>query len=550
MKRPFAALLAGILSIAMLCSISALSVEPAPLSDSALSVESASLSASSPQEYITFEQYLEKYGEETVIEGFKVAEARAMGYDQATLDSLFNPDPEVGKSLFESLSEGEFLGFKVLGVSDTEPDAPNMVIYLDREERVLNNDFFITPTAMEKTDFYEYYYSNSKPDPTALNRAYEPNFGSYFYKYSYSWQGFYQCDTTVTFDNTTLGCGTQDSNMYIFLNAQSDQGTIDFGLMAAPGADNRNKGLYAFWNPSEGDMAVEPYPKVLASSYSIKDKTMTLERKTVTIKLSVGTGQVAMSLESGGSILFYRICNLPGLTFESGKPLTFVQAMSCVEENGKETLPTNGSYFKNVKFSNTILYDTQKSYPFTTMGPYTYFTFLAKPRNISYSYSDSANTQTVSIAYNNPLYALNQPNRDLTTIQTPPPVSREPLNELRAYIADMESIGAHMDEYPSELGTLAVYRTPNPRTGGKYNAIFYRTDGTYIDFYSLLPACWHPYFNPRDIQFSEDGTLLTFISPIEEPDGSMSTIEWGDTLCTVDLTTGKMLSMEPINLSP
>lgn len=538
MKRPFTTLLAGVLSIAMLCSISVLAAEPAPLS------------ASSPQEYITFDQYLEKYGEETVIEGFKVAEARAMGYDQATLDSLSDPDPEVGKSLFESLSEGEFLGFKVLGVSDTEPDAPNMVIYLDREERVLNNDFFITPTAMEKTDFYEYYYSNSKPDPTALNRAYEPNSGSYFYKYSYSWQGFYQCDTTVTFDNTTLGCGTQDSNMYIFLNAQSDQGTIDFGLMAAPGADNRNKGLYAFWNPSEGDMAVEPYPKVLASSYSIKDKTMTLERKTVTIKLSVGTGQVAMSLESGGSILFYRIFNLPGLTFESGKPLTFVQAMSCVKANGKETLPTNGSYFKNVKFSNTILYDTQKSYPFTTMGPYTYFTFLAKPRNISYSYSDSANTQTVSIAYNNPLYALNQPNRDLTTIQTPPPVSREPLNELRAYIADMESIGAHMDEYPSELGTLAVYRTPNPRTGGKYNAIFYRTDGTYIDFYSLLPACWHPYFNPRDIQFSEDGTLLTFISPIEEPIDTMRTIEWGDTLCTVDLTTGKMLSMEPINLSP
>ncbi len=561
MKRPFAALLAGILSIAMLCSISALSVEPAPLSDSALSVESASLSASSPQEYITFDQYLEKYGEETVIEGFKVAEARAMGYDQATLDSLSNPDPEVGKSLFESLSEGEFLGFKVLGISDVAPDSPNIMIRLDREGRMVGStssdisiDSSIAPQTEVIANNYKYYYTTNKPDQTALNHAYEYNAGSYFYKYSYSWQKCYQCDTTVAFQGTTLHNGTQDCIMYLFLVAKSDTATLDFGLMANPSDSGRNKGLYAFYNynynvsrDKKDEFYVESFPKVKASNYDPNSNTITLERKTVTIQLAVNTNQVAMSMESDGSNIFYLVYNAPGLISNTQKSLTFLQAMSCVEANGKYTQSTNGAYFKPVMFKDSKLYTAEGTKPFTVMGDYTYFTFVCRPNNITFGYSNPINVENVSIAYNNSENCSIASVDDNTTTNKH---DKTTLDGMRSYIADLEWAGAHLDEYPSELGTLAVYRTPNPRTGAQYGAIFYRNDGTYIDFGSLLPACWHPYFNPRDIQFSEDGTLLTFISPIEEPDGSMSTIEWGDTLCTVDLTTGKMLSMEPINLSP
>lgn len=106
-------------------------------------------------------------------------------------------------------------------------------------------------------------------------------------------------------------------------------------------------------------------------------------------------------MESGGSMIFYKEIPLSGLVGGvSGKSLTFVQAMSCMEQNEGYTTPNSGSYFKNVQFSNTIVYSQGiGGRPLLTMGPATYFTFICKPDHISYNFDDAKNTEIVSIEY-------------------------------------------------------------------------------------------------------------------------------------------------------
>lgn len=135
---------------------------------------------------------------------------------------------------------------------------------------------------------YRVYFSDNKPDNTndLLGCAYEPYSGTYMYKYSYAYDNNYLCSTDVRFSNTQLKCGTQDNCMYTYIVAKSNSQTLDFGLMTNPSDSSRNKGLYACYNPSNSDLVVEAYPKVRATSYG--NDSMTLENKTVTIRLSIG----------------------------------------------------------------------------------------------------------------------------------------------------------------------------------------------------------------------------------------------------------------------
>lgn len=376
---------------------------------------SASAAAPSDENYITFEEYLEKYGEENVIEGFERAEAEAMGYDQAEMAAYLQE--EEGKSLYECLSEGKFLGFTVLGVSDVAPGDPSMLIRLDPDEKESHfapiAEKPVSPPSVSaaiETPYgpHKVFHSGNMPDANALALAYEENAGSYFYKYSYSWNGDYSCETTVTFNGTELHCGSQGNNMYIFLNALSGSAHMEFGFMANPTGNERNKGLYAYYNlrrsNNEKEFNVEPLPKVKASSVDTANKTMILENKTITMKLGVTNNKAQAYTECNGSMLYYREFDVLGLVANTSAPLTFMQAMSCVndlstESDPKETDLKSKSYFKNVKFSNTLLYNLSGARPFTTAGPNTYFTFLCKHDCISYNFDDIANTQTVSIHY-------------------------------------------------------------------------------------------------------------------------------------------------------
>lgn len=130
------------------------------------------------------------------------------------------------------------------------------------------------------------------------------------------------------------------------------------------------------------------------------------------------------------------------------------------------------------------------------------------------------------------------------------------LDQLAASIEEWKNFaGANSsyELYPGRLGTLFVgYRSGTPH-GGSREMIFVRTDGSELDILELLPRYFMlgaNYAEPREIRFSEDESRLTFVTPIREGKGGFGEPEevknWGDTLCTVDLASGTMESMKPL----
>ena len=371
--------------------------------------------------YISVDEYLAKYGTTNVIKGFNKAETEhkvnvlktANETEKASLMNDVDTFSSEPNELYMSITEGEFLGLDIIGISDLAPDDTRLSIKV-RDNRVSNNQSSLvvaedatmqtmsTRATNQIKDYtnYRVYFSDNEPNNTndLLGGAYEPESGTYMYKYSYAYDNNYLCSTDVQFSNTQLKCGTESNNMYTYIAAKSNQETLDFGLMANPSASNRNQGLYACYNPSSGVFNVEAYPKVQATSYG--NNMMTLENKTVTIRLSIGNGTAEMYMESNGSCIYYKTINMSSLISGGSTPLTFIQAMSCVKANGTNTSLTSGSYFKNVRFNNTSLYsfDSSNTRTFSTYGPYTYYTFIAKPSKMSFSYG--SNYESMSIIYN------------------------------------------------------------------------------------------------------------------------------------------------------
>jgi hypothetical protein len=81
---------------------------------------------------------------------------------------------------------------------------------------------------------------------------------------------------------------------------------------------------------------------------------------------------------------------------------------------------------------------------------------------------------------------------------------------------------------------------------------FVKNNGTVVEIVSLLPGYGfgaNYYLRPREISLDPEGNTLTFITPVMETlDEMAGTVkDWGDTLCTVDLRTGTMVSMEPLS---
>lgn len=365
--------------------------------------------------YISVDDYMAKYGRENVIEGFNKAEATneaMLSGDFADVSALSDIDVDDSEpnDLFLSLEEGKFLGLDIIGVSDLPPEDTKFSVKV-KDNGFSANHNNITPeepsaersvaarATNRKVSYsnYDVYYSDTLPSSSDLNAAYEPNSGSYIYKYSYAYDNNYLCSADVQFSNTQLKCGSQSNNMYTYIAAKSNSQTLDFGLMANPSASNRNKGMYACYNTG-GSFDVEAYPKVQATSYG--NDLMTLENKTVTIRLSIGNETAEMYMESNGSCIYYKTINISSLVSGSSAPLTFIQAMSCVEANNNYTSLTSGAYFKNVRFNNPKLYsyDSSSARSFSTYGPYTYYVFAAKPAKTSFGYGSSY--ESISINYN------------------------------------------------------------------------------------------------------------------------------------------------------
>ena len=112
--------------------------------------------------------------------------------------------------------------------------------------------------------------------------------------------------------------------------------------------------------------------------------------------------------------------------------------------------------------------------------------------------------------------------------------------------------------FDHRLGKLYVETLimPNKPPFSDYSVttmLFVKNNGLQIDISKLMPPypdiAWGAkcYLEPTDIHF--EGDLLIFTTPVLEGD-DMETQEvkdWGPTRCTVDLNTGKMLSLEPLS---
>lgn len=418
----FKKIIAGASCVAILLSSNIITfAETANTAIGAPPLASNSAQMLSPKtEYISIDDYFAKYGEENIIAGFNEAEAAhaallnnesSESVNAIQNDAIDNEPNDV----YLSLKEGKFLGLDIIDVSDLPPDDIRFSVRLKDDSFSERHNIANATTQPENNNavaragnqkksyaFFDVYYSDNEPllDGDLYGGAYEPTSGTYMYKFSYAYDNNYLCSTNVQFSNTQLKCGSQQNNMYTYIAAKPGKETLDFGLMANPSADNRNKGMYACYNPGKGVLEVETYPKVQATSYG--NNAMTLENKTVTIRLSVGNGTVEMYMESNGSCIYYKVENMPGFISGSGKQLTFLQAMSCVEHEGKTTNLTSGAYFKNVRFSNTQLYSYDSSFPrsFSTYGPYTYYTFIANPSKMTFVSDSSSNYESMSINYN------------------------------------------------------------------------------------------------------------------------------------------------------
>lgn len=107
--------------------------------------------------------------------------------------------------------------------------------------------------------------------------------------------------------------------------------------------------------------------------------------------------------------------------------------------------------------------------------------------------------------------------------------------------------------YPGKMGTVYVEYQFGTSHGTACVMGYVDAEGRILDIGDLLPRYFTygaNYLSPSEITFSEDGTRLTFITPIKEGKGGYGEPEeikdWGDTLCTVDLTAGTIVSMEPV----
>lgn len=102
--------------------------------------------------------------------------------------------------------------------------------------------------------------------------------------------------------------------------------------------------------------------------------------------------------------------------------------------------------------------------------------------------------------------------------------------------------------YPGPLGTVFLGRRAGVPHGGGTELLFVAADGAVLDIQNLLPSHFMygaDYLNPRDLQFSEDGGTLTFITPVKVGDAiTGEESDWGDTLCTVDLIAGTVEFLE------
>ena len=388
-------------------------------------------------DFISFSEYLTKYGEENVIVGFNQADARyeaeILGVESTLTDSVSRSQSD----LFDALASGVFLNLEVIGVSDLPPGDPGFLVQLNHEGRpslpsVVDSDVdlshkigemgtrtpFSTPSVTELTSPRSrvHWRASSGDTPQAIANAYgEWDSGGYFYKFAYAFENNYYAETTATFNNTQIkGTSTQSMNAYIYLGAQSGSGTVEIGLMAAPNDSIRRQGLYVYY--FFGGMFVESTPRV-PGTYNSSTNTITVSNGSARIILSIGqssgVGISEFNVSYNGNAPFYKIISTPGISCNQGSTsnpaLSFIHCMSYISPTAGGVNMNSGASFTNVTFGNFRLVSVDRGErSFHTNSVATRFVYVQNPRKTAspplpgITFTPNGNTsETVSINYHN-----------------------------------------------------------------------------------------------------------------------------------------------------
>lgn len=110
---------------------------------------------------------------------------------------------------------------------------------------------------------------------------------------------------------------------------------------------------------------------------------------------------------------------------------------------------------------------------------------------------------------------------------------------------NQSGLSTQFECYPGPRGALAVYTQGGTPHGSACMMLYVDRSGKQTRIDQLLPVYGFGqqyYLIPRDIAFDETSDQLTFITPVKSEEK-----DWGDTRCTFDTASGKIVSMEPLS---
>ena len=135
------------------------------------------------------------------------------------------------------------------------------------------------------------------------------------------------------------------------------------------------------------------------------------------------------------------------------------------------------------------------------------------------------------------------------TLGDPVAIAIEPLIASVEDWRDTAGPSSTWETWECPTGTLLYTRYTGTPHGSNEGLLFVRKNGEKLRISGLLPTygIWWSFgnhFHPREITLDEAGHLLTFVTPLPNETGEPT-----DTLCTVNLNAGVLLSLQPLSAS-
>jgi len=394
--------------------------------------------------FISPKEYMATYGKDAIIQGFsdsiylslvKAHKAHATDMnsdmlDERSIDKLLLVASDEAILLFDSIRVGFWADMKILGVSDLPPSDPMFELKLEPppyfENRQLSFQSDDVKLESNNTRSYTTINGTSGGIPYRVHHngsfdlKIEPPHGAFFYKYSWWNSGDSAAEVDVVFNNTTIKFSNQYShNAYIYVAAQNNNATIDFGVMSAKDVPhlrpfynvNNPKAFHAWPNQILGVAAPD-------ASGNRRFTNGTLQIHLHVTSTSSGSGAQRLRIGTGGGVwnLFTFNSAFSTLKFDhrpgvNNGALSFIQAMSFVRAGGNTTT-TSGAHLGQVTFRNQRLlrktanvpggggaayvYTVNRTTPFSTNSTGMRYVFIQRPNNCAYTISGQEERVTIT----------------------------------------------------------------------------------------------------------------------------------------------------------